>query len=111
MEAKDNREASPRQSVINTMQGILKRVDAIRLQTLYKMGSAHELDRTLACALMAEFARVQLVIGQDLTKSLLTLRLDLENSSQAFLLDVARTLDLQPTDPAAHRVKALLQRF
>ena len=93
------------------MQGILKRVDAIRLQALYKMGSTCELDRTLARALMAEFMRVQLVIGQDLTKSLLTLQLDLENSSQAFLSDVARTLELQPTDPATHRVKALLQRF
>ena len=111
MEAEDNGEASPQQSVINTMQGILERVDAICLQALYKMGSVRELDWTLARALMAEFARVQLVIGQDLTKSLLTLQLDLENSSQAFLSEVARTLNLQPTDPATHRVKALLQRF
>ena len=73
MEAEDNGEALPRQSVINTTQEILKRVDAIHLQALYKMGSAHELDQTLAHALMAEFMRVQLVIGQDLTKSLLTL--------------------------------------
>ena len=93
------------------MQGMLEHIHAIHLQVLYKMGSARELDRTLAHALMAEFARVQLVIRQDLTKSLIALRLDLETSSQAFLSDVTGVLNLQPTDPAAHQVKALLQKF
>ena len=73
MEAKDNREASSRQQVIDTTQQILERVHAIRLQALYKMGSARELDRTLTQALMAKFMRVQLIIGQDLTKSLIAL--------------------------------------
>ena len=109
--AEDNQEASSPQRVIEITQGILECIHAIRLQALYKMGSAHELDRTLAHALMAEFARVQLVIGKDLTQSLIALRLELENSSQAFLSDVTRVLNLQPTDPAAHKVKALLQRF
>ena len=40
---------------------------------------------------MAEFTRMQLLIGQDLTKSLIALRMDLETSSQALLSDVART--------------------
>ena len=109
--AEDNREASSQQRVIDIMQGILERVHAIRLRALYEMGSARELDRTLAHALTAEFARVQLVIGKDLTKSLIALRLDLETSSQAFLLDVTQVLNLHPKDPAAHQVKALLQRF
>ena len=93
------------------MQEILEGIHAIRLQALYEMGSACELDRTLARALMAEFVKVQLVIGQDLTKSLIALRLDLETSSQAFLSDITRVLNLQPTDPATHQVKALLQKF
>ena len=75
------------------------------------MGSTHELDRTLARALVAEFTRVQLVMGKDLTQSLIALQLELENSSQAFLSDVSRVLNLQPTDPVAHEVKALLHRF
>ena len=70
MEAEDNREASSRRRVIDTMQSILERV---RLQALYEMGSAGELDQTLARALMAKFARVQLVIEQDLTMSLIAL--------------------------------------
>ena len=71
--AEDNREALSQQRVIDIMQGILERVHAIRLRALYEMGSACELDRTLARALMAEFARVQLVIRKDLTKSLIAL--------------------------------------
>ena len=97
--------------MIEITQGILEHIHAIHLQALYEMGSAHELDRTLARALMAEFARVQLVIEKDLTQSLIALQLELENSSQAFLSDVSRVLNLQPTDTAAHEVKALLQRF
>ena len=35
----------------------------------------------------------------------------METSSEAFLSDVARTLNLHPTDPASHRLKAILQKF
>ena len=111
MKAKDNKEASSPQWVLEITQGILECIHATRLQALYEMGSTHELDRTLARALMAEFARVQLVMGKDLTWNLIALQLELENSSQAFLSDVSRVLNLQPTNPAAHEVKALLHRF
>ena len=40
--------ASPGQRVIDTMQEILACVHAIHLQTMYEMGSVHELDQTLA---------------------------------------------------------------
>ena len=108
VEAEGSREAPPggsvltRQCVIETMQEILEHVHALRLQTTHQMGSVWELDWTLACVLMAEFARLQLVIGWDLTKSLIALRINLETSSEAFLLDVAKTLNLHPTDPASH---------
>ena len=109
--SEDSKEASSPQWVIEIMQGILEHINAIHLQALYKMGCARELARTLVRALMAEFTRVQLVIGKDLTQSLIALRLELETSSQVFLSNVSRVLNLQPTDPAAHEVKALLQRF
>ena len=60
---------------------------------------------------MAKFMRVQLIIGQDLTKSLIALQLDLETSNQALLLDIAWILNLHPTNPASHQLKALLQGF
>ena len=79
VEAEGSGEASPggsvlpRQRVIETMQEILVRIHALRLQTMHEMGSVRDLDRTLACVLTAEFARLQLIIGQDLTKSLIAL--------------------------------------
>ena len=60
---------------------------------------------------MAEFTRLQLIVGEDLTKSLIALHTDLEASSEALLSDIAKTLDLHPTNPASHQMKAILQRF
>ena len=60
---------------------------------------------------MAEFVRLQLTIGQDLTRSLIALRINMETSSEAFMSDVAKTLNLHPTDPVSHRLKAILQKF
>ena len=92
----------PRQHVIETTQEILAHVHALRLQTMHEMGSVHKLDQTLARALMAEFARLQLIIGWDLTKSLIALRINLKTSSETLLSDVAKTLNLHPTNPASH---------
>ena len=72
-----NKEASSLQQVLEITQGILECIHTTRLQVLYEMGSTHELDRTLSHALMAEFARVQLVMGKDLTQSLIGLQLEL----------------------------------
>ena len=60
---------------------------------------------------MAKFARLQLIMGEDFTKSLITLRTDLEASCEALVSDIARTLDLHPDDPASHQVKAALHKF
>ena len=55
--------------------------------------------------------RGQLIIGEGFTKSLITLRTNLEASSEVLLLDIVRTLHLHPNDPASHQVKAILQQF
>ena len=110
-EAPPGRVALPRQCVIETMQEILVHVHALRFQTMHDMGSVRELDRTLAHTLMAEFVRLQLTVGQDLTRSLIALQINMETSSEAFLSDVARTLNLHPINPASHRLKAILQKF
>ena len=96
---------------METTQEILARVLTLRIQAMHEMGSIRELDQTLAQTLLAESARVQLIIGEDLTKSLMTLCTDLEASSKVLLSDIAKTLDLHPNNPASHQVKAILQRF
>ena len=116
VEAGDSDEAlpkriAPKERVLETTQEILVRVHALHIQAMHEMGSIHELDRTLAWTLLAESVRVQLIIGEDLTKSLMTLRTDLEASREVLLSDIAKTLDLHPNNPASCQVKAILQRF
>ena len=54
---------------LETAHEILEHIHAIHLQTMHEMGGVRELERTLVCTLMAEFARLQLILGEDLTKS------------------------------------------
>ena len=56
---------------------------------------------------MAEFTRLQLIIGEDLTKSLIAFRTDLETSCEVLMSDLARTLNLHPDDPVSRQVKAV----
>ena len=60
---------------------------------------------------MAKSVRLQLIIGEDLTKSLIALRTDLEASCEVLLSDIVRTLNLLPNDPVSHQVKVILQKF
>ena len=97
--------------VLETAHKILARIHAIRLQAMHEMGSVWELDRTLARTLMAEFARLQLIISEDLTKSLIAFHTDLETSCEVLTSDIARTLNLHPDDPVSHQVKTIIQKF
>ena len=99
------------EQVLGTACEILARIHAIHLQAMHEMGSVWELDRTLARTLMAEFARLQLIIGEDLTKSLITFRTDLETLCEVLASDLVRTLNLHPDDPVSHQVKAIIQKF
>ena len=78
---------------------------------MHEMGSVLEFDRTLACMLMAEFMRLQLIICEDLTKSLLAFRAGLETSCVVLTSDLARILNLHPNDPMSHQVKAIIHKF
>ena len=103
--------APHRERVLEAMREILAHVHALCLQTMHDMDSMQELDQTLAQTLLAESARAQLILGEDFTKSLITLHTDLEASCEVLLSDIARTLNLHPDDPASHQVKATLQKF
>ena len=62
-----------RERVLETTHKILGRLHTLHLQMMHEMGSMWEVDQTLARTLMAEFVRLQLIVGEDLTKSLLAL--------------------------------------
>ena len=102
--------APHREQVLETTHEILAHVHALHLQTMHEMGSMWDLDRTLARTLIAESARLQLIIGEDFTKRLIALRTDLEASCEVLLSDIVRTLNLHLDDPASRQVKATLPK-
>ena len=96
---------------LETARKILAHIHTIRLQTMHEMGGVRELEWTLVCTLMAEFARLQLILGEDLTKSLTTLHTELKTSSEALSSDLVRALYLHSDDPAFPQVKELIQKY
>ena len=95
---------------LKTALGILKCIHTLRLQTLHDIGGVRELEQAAVWTLMAEFARLQLILGEDLTKSLSTLRSELETSSEALSSDLLSVLNLHSGDLAFLQVKELIQK-
>ena len=96
---------------LETTLGILKCVHALCLQALHDVGGMRELEQAAVRTLMAEFARLQLILAEDLTKSLSALRSELETSSEALSSDLFSVLNLHFSDPAFLRVKELIQKY
>ena len=95
---------------LETVHEILEHIHAIHLQTMHEMGGMRELEQTLVCTLMAEFARLQLILGEDLTKSLSALCSELETSSEALSSDLVSVLNLHSGDLVFPHVKELIQK-
>ena len=95
---------------LETAHETLEHIHTIRLQTMHEMGGMRELEQTLVRTLMAEFARLQLILGEDLTKSLSALHSELETSSEALSSDLVRVLSLHSDDLAFPQVKELIQK-
>ena len=75
-----NRDHTPGERDLETMAGIVECIHALRLQILHEMGGVRELEEATVRTLMAEFARLQSILCEDLTKSLSALRSELEAS-------------------------------
>ena len=59
----------------------VRHIHAIRLQTIHDMGCMREVEHAAVSTIMVEFARLQAILGEDLTQSLSALRSELEASS------------------------------
>ena len=88
----------------------IRHIHAIRLQTIHNMGCMREVEQAAVSTLMVEFARLQVILGEDLTQSLSALRSELEASSEALSADILNVLNLCPGDPGFSRIKELLQK-
>ena len=105
-------EAAPsRERTLQMASSILDQAHALQLQSMGDLGRIRDLDRTLAGTLMAEFSRVQLIVQEDVGKSLVTLRSDLLASCSAFIADIGRVMDVPPADPRLTLLEASLERF
>ena len=105
-------EAAPsRERALQLARSILDEAHALQLQSMEDLGRIRELDRMLAQGLMAEFSRVQLIVQEDVGKSLVALRSDLLDSCSAFIADVTRVMDVSPADPRSGLLRASLERF
>ena len=103
--------ASEGESNLEIVWDVIRRIHAVRLQAMHDMGCMREVEQAAVRTLLAEFARLQAILGEDLTKSLSALHSDLEASSEAVLADVLDVLNLRPGNPGFSRIKELLQRY
>ena len=95
---------------LETALGIVERIHALRLQIIHEMGSMREVEQAAVRTLMAEFARLQSILCEDLTKSLSALCLELETSSEVLLADILNILNLRPGDLGFSLVRELIQK-
>ena len=92
------------------MLGIIECIHALCFWIIHEMGSVREVEQVAIHTLMAEFARLQSILCEDLTKSLSALRTELETSSEVLLADILNILNLHPGDPGFSRVRELIQK-
>ena len=110
-EAGRTKAAPSRERALQMARSILDQAHALQIQSMGDLGRIRDLDRTLAGTLMAEFARVQLIVQEDVGKSLVALRSDLLAAGSAFLADVGRIMDVPQADPRLALLEASLKRF
>ena len=94
--------APSRERTLQMARSILDQAHALQIQSIGDLGRIRDLDRMLAGTLMAEFSRVQLIIQEDVGKSLVALWSDLLATCSAFIADVGPRLAL---------LEASLERF
>ena len=95
---------------LEIVQDIVRHLHAVRLQAMHDMGCVREVEQAAVRTLMAEFARLQAILREDLTRSLSALCSELEASSEALSADVLDVLNLCPGNPGFSWVKELLQK-
>ena len=95
---------------LETALGIIECIHALCLQILHEIRSVREVEQVAVHTLMAEFARLQSILCENLMKSLSALHSELGASSEALSADILNILNLRPGDPAFPRLRELIQK-
>ena len=90
--------------------GAIERIHALHLQIIHYMGNMREIEQAAVRTLMVEFARLQTILCEDLTKSLSAVCSELEASSEVLSADILNVLNLHPGDPGFSQVRELIQK-
>ena len=91
--------------------GAVEHFHALHLQIMNYMGSMKEIEQAAVHTIMAEFARLQTILCEDLSKSLSALCSELEASSEVLSADLLNVLNLHPGNPAFSWVRELIQKY
>ena len=114
--ASSSKAASPTETTrqgerdLETVLGVVEHIHALRLQIIHDMGGMREVEQVTIRTPMVEFARLQTILCEDLTKSLSALRAELETSIKVLSADILNILNLRPGDPGFSRVRELIQK-
>ena len=100
--------ASEEERDLELIRDVARHLHAVRLQATHNMGCVREVEQAAVRTLMVEFARLQAILGEDLTQSLSALCSELEALSEALLADVLNVLNLRHGNPGFSWVKELL---
>ena len=109
--------ASPKESAskeehdLEIIWDVIWHLHTERLQAMHDMVGVREVEQAAVKTLLAEFVRLQAILGEDLTRSLSALHSELEASSEAVLADVLDVLNLRSGDLGFSRVMELLQKY
>ena len=83
----------------------------LRIEAIQGMGAIREIDRSLSKGIMSEFLRLQLIMCNDLSKSLTSLRSEVGTLTQSLLRDLGLAVQSDQGTSSGSVVKAALQRF
>ena len=114
--AGSSKAASPAETIrlgekdLEATLGAVECIHALRLQIINYMGSVREIEQGAVNTLMAEFARLQTILCEDLTKSLSALCSELEASNEVLSVDILNVLNLRPGDLGFSQVRELIQK-
>ena len=100
------------EEVREQVQEIMAQIFALRVQTVQEMGLVQETDRALSRALMAEFIRLHLIVGEDLNTSLHAMLTEMETISNELIRDLDITCHHTVGDPSGDpSVQVALHHF
>ena len=99
------------EDVNRIVQETLDTFHDLGIEAIQGMGAIREIDRSLSKGIMSEFLRLQLIVCNDLSKSLTSLRSEVGTLTQSLLRDLGLAIQSDWGTSSGSAVKAALQRF